>query len=166
MWFLPTRPDNAEADLLYLDARTTPTTIDFIATMATVNPTPTTGTSLIIYFSTDDQGKAGDWDVSVSHEIDGTSFGLQNNNTQAVQSLTGSVNTKAGTYTVRVPRKAIDSTFRGAVLRGLGVIVSQDFGATLAQTGFIEQSTGPAHHYRVGYPYGCRGGAKEVQASL
>jgi hypothetical protein len=155
MWFVPTKPYNPEADLLYLDARTTASTIDLTATMASVNPTPTTGTTVIIYFTTDDQGRSGDWDVSITHAVDGTSFGLQNNNTQAVKALTGSVNPKAGTYTVRVPRKAIDSAFRGAVLRSLGVIVSQDVGVTLAQTGFIEQSTGPDHHYRVGYPYAC-----------
>jgi hypothetical protein len=155
MWFLPTKPYNPEADLLYFDARTTPTTIVLTATMAKVNPAPTTGTTVLVYFTTDNQGRKGDWDVSIDHQIDGTTASLQNNNTQAVSPLTGSADAATGTYTIIVPRAAIDSTFRGAMLKGLGVIVSQNVGADLANGGFIEQSTGPDHHYRVGFPYGC-----------
>lgn len=154
-WFLPTKPYNPEADLLFFDARTTPTSVVFIATMAKVNPAPTTDTTVIAYFTTSNQGRKGDWEVSVNHAIDGTSFALQNDNTQGVTPLTGSVDTAAGTYTIVVPRAAIDSTFRGAMLNGLGIIVSQNAGPNIANGGFIEQSTGPDHHYRVGYPYGC-----------
>lgn len=155
MWFLPTKPYNPEADLLYLDARATAKTIAFTVTMAQVNPAPATGTSVNIYFTTDNQGHAGDWNVGIDHYIDGTTYGLQNNNTQGVSTLTGSVDPAAGTYTVVVPRVAIDSMFRGAMLKGLGVIVSQNVGLDAANGGFIEQSTGPGHHYRVGFPYGC-----------
>jgi hypothetical protein len=155
MWFLPTKPYNPDADLLYLDARTSKSTIELIVTMARVDTKPTTGTSVITYFTTDHQGSHGDWGVTVNHQIDGTTFELQNNNTQVVMRLSGSLNPATGTYTVQVPRAAIGATFRGALLQGLGVVVSQTVGADAANTGFIEQSTGPDHHYRVAYPYDC-----------
>jgi hypothetical protein len=44
----------------------------------------------------------------------------------------------------------------GDVLHGLGVIVSQSLGTSKANDGFIEQSTGPEYHYRVGNLNDCR----------
>jgi hypothetical protein len=155
-WFLPTGPYNAEADLLYLDARTSARSVDFTVGMASVNPMPTTGTSVTVYFTTDNQGRNGDWYVDLDHNIDGTDYSVQNNITNQVTPISGAINPAAGTYDIRVPRKDIDATFRGALLGNLGVIVAQTVGVTKAQTGFIEQSTGAGHHYVVGHPYPCR----------
>src|SRR4051812_50229614 len=77
-WFLPTRPYNPDADLLYVDAVTTPTTIDFTVTMARVDPKPTTGTNVTVYFTINTQGATFDYSVTAAHEIDGTTFSLQN----------------------------------------------------------------------------------------
>jgi hypothetical protein len=154
-WFLPTQPYNAEADLLYLDATTTRSTVDFTVTMASINPRPTTATDVIIYFTTSKQGHPGDWSADLTHAIDGTEYSLQNNTTNQVVKVTGSTDPKAGKYVIHVPRADIDATYRGAMLANLGVIVGQDVGVTAANAGFIEQSTGPDHHYRLDYPYGC-----------
>jgi hypothetical protein len=155
-WFLPTRPYNAEAALLYLDATSSAHTVDFTITMASVSATPTTGTTVTVYFHTSNQGRAGDWYVNVDHNLDGTVFGLQNNITNQVTPLTGAVNPTSHTFVVHVPRTAITATYRGAVLSSLGVIVSQTVGTTGAHAGFIEQSTGDRHQYRTDYGYGCQ----------
>jgi len=155
-FFLPNKPYNPEADLLTVDAVTTSSKVVFTVKMASVNPKPTTGTDVGIYFTADHQGGSSNWLVDVSHEIDATTYVLQNQDTLQVINLTGSVDPKAGTYVVEVPRADIDAKFRGAMLKELGVIASQDIGLSLAYGGFIEQSTGPEYHYRVGYGYGCR----------
>jgi hypothetical protein len=121
-----------------------------------VNPKPTTGTEVSIYFTVDHQSGSANWLVDVNHEVDGTSYMLQNDDTHAVTAITGSTNPATGTYVISVPRADIDVKFRGAMLTQLGVITSQDVGLVEAYTGFIEQSTGPEHKYRVGYGYGCR----------
>jgi hypothetical protein len=156
-WFLPTRPYNAEADLLTADAVTTSSTVDFTVKMASVNPTPTTGTFVTIYFTVERQGAKTDYEVSVNHQIDATSYELQNDDTQQVTPITGRTDPKAGTYLISLPRADVGADFRGAVLDKLGVIVSQMAGINFADGGFIEQSTGPLYHYRVGYSYGCKG---------
>jgi hypothetical protein len=154
-WFLPNRPYNPEADLLTVDAVTTASKVDFTVKMASVNPQPTTGTFVTIYFTVGHQGGTSNYEVSVNHQIDTTSYGWQNDDTQQVKPITGSTDPKTGTYVISVPRSDIDATYRGAVLKDLGVIVSQTAGINFANGGFIEQSTGPGFHYRVGYGYGC-----------
>jgi hypothetical protein len=154
-WFLPTKPYNAEADLLSVDAVTTASTVNFTLTMASVDAKPTTGTLVSIYFTVDHQGGKSDYEVSVNHQLDSTSYGWQNDDTQEVHPITGSTDPKAGTYVISVPRSDIAATYRGAMLKDLGVIVSQTAGANVANGGFIEQSTGPRFQYRVGYGYGC-----------
>jgi hypothetical protein len=155
-WFLPTKPYNPEADLLSADAVTTSSSVEFTVAMASVNPQPTTGTVVSIYFTVNHQGGASDYMVSVNHQIDATSYGWQNDDTQQVKPITGSVDAKAGTYRISVPRADIGATYRGALLKDLGVIASQTVGVNLADGGFIEQSTGPEFQYRVGYGYGCK----------
>lgn len=154
-YFLPTKPYNPEADLLSVDAVTTSANVVFTVAMASVNAQPTTGTSLAIYFSITHQGSVANYLVNIAHEVDGTAYLVQNQDTDEVVHITGSVNPPAGTYVVTVPRNDIDATFRGALLKDLGVWASQDVGTSLAEGGFIEQSTGPEYHYRVGYGYGC-----------
>jgi hypothetical protein len=156
MWFLPTRPYNADADLLALDAKSTRAMLEFTVSMAAVSPTPATGTVVTIYFNHDYQGGSASYEVNVFHQIDGTTYSLQNDNTSQVTPMTGAVNTTAGTYVIQVPREAIKARYRGAPLTELGVIVSQTAGVDIANGGFIEQSTGPNHHYRLDYGYGCR----------
>lgn len=155
-FFLPTKPYNPEADLLSVDAVTTSSDVLFTVAMASVNPKPTTGTTVAIYFTVGHQGGVSNYLVSISHQIDATTYVIQNEDTYQVVQVTGSVNAKAGTYTVVAPRKDIDATFRGALLKDLGVWASQDIGTSVADGGFIEQSTGPEFQYRVGYGYGCR----------
>lgn len=146
-WFLPGSPYNPDADLLYLDARATASTIKLTATLARVEAKPVAGTEVVVYFTVSHQGRIGDYEVDVSHNIDGDSFSLQDDDTLAVTPIAGSTNTSAGTFTFYVPRKTIQSAYRGAVLDQLGVIVAQTFGVSLANGGFIEQSTGPGHKY-------------------
>ena len=155
-WFLPGSPYNPDADLLSVDARTASGRLTFTARLAKVEAKPTTGTTVIIYFTTDHQGAQRDFQVAVDHEVDGDSFILQDNDTMAVVPVTGSIDTAAGTFTVHVPLSAIDSNYRGAVLDQLGLIVSQQVGTTLANGGFIEQSTGPDHDYITGNINNCR----------
>jgi hypothetical protein len=155
-WFLPTKPYSPEADLLWVDAVTTASKLTFTVRVASMNPKPTTGAEVSIYFSVDHQGGTTNWLVSVSHEVDGDSYVLQNDDTQQVTAITGNTNARAGTYVIEVPRADIDAKFRGAMLNALGVITSQNVGGVVANAGFIEQSTGPEYKYRVGYPYGCR----------
>lgn len=155
-WFVPGSPYNADADLLSVDAATTAKTIDFTVTLAKVEPAPTTGTDVSIYFTSDHQGTLADFSVNISHAIDGDSFGLENSDTLAVWPIAGSTNTKAGTFTLHVPRSLILATYRGAVLSQLGVIASQQLGVTEANGGFIEQSTGPGYHYVAGNINNCR----------
>jgi hypothetical protein len=155
-WFLPTRPYNSEADLLSVDAVTTPSAVNFTVRMASVNAHPTTGTLVSIYFTVGHQGGSGDYLVTVNHQIDATSYDLQNDDTQQVTVIGGATNAAAGVYVLSVPRADIGANFRGAMLTGLGAITSQTVGINFANGGFIEQSTGPGYHYRVGYGYGCR----------
>lgn len=155
-FFLPTKPYNPEADLLTVDAVTSPSYVTFTVRMASVNPHPTTGTSVSIYFSVDHQGGTSDYLVSVNHQIDGTNYLVQNQDTNQVTAIGGATNPTTGTYVMTVPRADIGAKFRGAMLTGLGVITGQDVGINAANLGFIEQSTGPGYHYRVGYGYGCR----------
>ena len=154
MWFVPTHPYNADADLLSLDARTRNASVDFTVTMAAVRAQPAIGTAVIIYFGTQHQGARADYDVSISHSIDGTAFGLENADTNQVTAITGAVNVNAHDYVVHVPRRKVAADFRGAVLSHLGVVVSQTVGVSQDNSGFIEQSTGGRYHYRVGYPCG------------
>jgi len=154
-FFLPTKPYNPETDLLSVDAVTTASDVVFTVTMASVNASPTTGTSVAVYFTVSHQGGLAHYLVSVNHEVDATTYLIQNQDTDQVTHVTGRVDPKAGTYAVTVPRTDIDATYRGALLKELGVWTSQDVGTSLAGGGFIEQSTGPEYHYRVGYGYGC-----------
>jgi len=160
MWYLPTKPYNPEADLLFLDAVTTRSTVDFTATLAKVDEPPVTGTAVTTYFVAHHQGQTVDYSVTVDHEPDGDTYSMQNDDTLQTTDLTGAIDARAGKLVIRVPRKDIGAQYRGAPLTGLGVIVSQNVGVSLANGGFIEQSTGPGHHYLVGYPYGCHGGAR------
>lgn len=155
MWFLPTKPYNADADLLHVDATFKRANIDFTFTMAAVNARPTTGTTITIYFIVGQQGPAAHYDASINHYVDGDSYGIENQDTNQVVDTTGSVDAAKATMHVSVPLRDIDARF-GDVLHGLGVIVTQSVGASLANGGFIEQSTGPEYHYRVGYVNGCR----------
>ncbi len=155
MWFLPTKPYNPEADLLLLDARLNHKSIDFTVTMASVKARPATGTSISIYFTVGQQGPAVHYDAGIDHYIDGNSYGVENQDTNHVVNATGSVDPATRTMRVRVPLRDIGARF-GDVLRGLGVIDSQSLGASLANRGFIEQSTGPEYHYRVGDTNNCR----------
>ncbi|MBV9099014.1 MAG: hypothetical protein JO079_13250 [Frankiaceae bacterium] len=155
-FFLPTKPYNPEADLLSVDAVTTKSTVVFTVRMASVNAHPTIGAGVVIYFTVARQGGTSDYLVSVNHDVDGTAYGLENQDTNAVTPLTGSTDPATGTYSVSVPRAGIEATYRGALLKDLGVFTSQDLGVSAANGGFIEQSTGPEYRYRVGYGYGCR----------
>ena len=155
-FFLPTKPYNPETDILTIDAITTPADVDFTIRMASVNPQPTTGTLVTIYFTVNHQGGSSDYSVTVNHQVDGTNYQWQNSDTDQVAGLTGSTNPSTGTYTISVPRKLIDATYRGAVLKDLGAIASQTVGINFANAGFLEQSTGPNYQYKVGYGYGCR----------
>jgi hypothetical protein len=154
-WFLPTQPYNPDADLLYVDARTTRTTIDLIVTMAKVEEKPTTGTGVGIYFSITNQGATVDYMANVNHAIDGTSYSMQNDDTNAAWHITGGVDPATGTYVLHVPRARIGATYKGAWLKHLGVITSQDVGIAFGGGGFIEQSTGPLYRYHVGHASGC-----------
>jgi len=155
-FYLPTKPYNPEADLLSVDAVTTATTVEFTARMASVNAHPTTGSSVGIYFAIDHQGGTSNYIVSASHQADADTYVVENQDTDQVTSVTGTTNPKTGAYVISVPRADIGANYRGAVLKDLGVITSRNFGVSLANAGFIEQSTGPEYHYRVGYGYGCR----------
>jgi len=155
-FYLPTKPYNPEADLLSVDAVTTATTVVFTVRMASVNAHPTTGSSVGIYFALDHQGGTSNYLVNVSHQADADSYVVENQDTEQVTDVTGTTDPTKGTYVVSVPRADIGAKYRGAVLNGLGVIASRNFGVSLANAGFIEQSTGPEYHYRVGYGYGCR----------
>lgn len=157
MWFLPTKPYNAQADLLFLDATSTRRNVDLRVTLASVQPRPTTGTSITIYFTVGQQGPAAHYDASIEHDIDGDSFAVEDRDTNQVADVTGSVDPASDSMLVRVPLHAIGAKY-GDVLYGLGVIVAQTFGASQASSGLIEQSTGDGHHYRVGYVNSCRPG--------
>jgi hypothetical protein len=155
MWFLPTKPYNPQSDLLYVDATYDRSQVDLTFGLASVQARPTTGTSIIVYFVVGQQGPQSRYDVNASHETDGNSFGVQNDQTQQAVATTGTVDPSAGTVVIHVPLRDIGARY-GDVLHGLGVIVSQDVGTSVANSGFIEQSTGPAHHYRIGYVNNCR----------
>jgi hypothetical protein len=154
-WFLPTKPYNPDADLLYLDAAASARVVDFTLTMASVSAAPTTGTDITVYFHTADQGSPGDWYVDINHAIDGTTYSVQNNLTNQVTLLTGSVDPRAHTYVVHLPLQDIGA-YPGRVLTGLGVVVGQTVGTSQNNAGFIEQSTGPGYRYRIGQFFGCR----------
>jgi hypothetical protein len=155
MWFLPTKPANPQADLLYVDAAYTRSGVDFSFTMASVQARPSTGTDITVYFTSGQQGPKSHFNVNISHEIDGDSFGVENTDTEQVTDTTGAVDPRAGTISVRVPLRDIHARY-GDVLTTLGVIVGQDLGTSEANGGFIEQSTGPRYHYRIGNTNGCR----------
>lgn len=155
MWFLPTRPYNPQADLLYVDAKPSSGSLDFTLTMASVESAPTTGTDITLYFTVGQQGPTKHFYVNIDHAIDGTSFAVEDADTSQSVPVPGSDNPVAGTFVAHVPRKLIDASL-GTLLHGLGVIVSQNVGVSLANSGFIEQSTGADHEYRVGFPYECR----------
>lgn len=155
MWFLPTKPYNPQTDLLSVDADFSRAKVDLTFTFASVQATPTTGTSIIVYFVVGQQGPQARYDVNASHEVDGDSFGVQNDQTQQAVATTGAVNPSAGTIVIHVPLRDIGARY-GDVLHDLGVIVSQDVGSSAANGGFIEQSTGAGHRYRVGYVNSCR----------
>jgi len=155
-FFLPTKPYNPEADLLSVDAVTTKSAVNFTVRMASVNAHPTMGAGVAIYFIVAGQDATADYLVDVSHDIDATTYTLQNQDTNAVTPITGSTDPASGTYVISVPRKDIDATYRGALLKDLGVFTSQVVGVSAAYGGFIEQSTGPEYRYFVGYSYGCR----------
>lgn len=155
-WFLPGSPYNADADLLYVDARTTGSTLVLTTGLAHIDTKPTTGTLITVYFTTNHQGATHDYSADIDHEIDGDSFSVQNSDTMTVTPASGTTNVAAGTFTIRVPLKVIDSSYRGAVLEQLGVVVGQVVGVTLANGGFIEQSTGPDHRYLTGDINNCR----------
>ena len=156
-WFLPGSPYNADADLLYVDARTTGGLLTLTVGLAKVEAKPATGTLISVYFTTHHQGTTGDYSADIAHQVDGDSFSVENSDTLSVASASGSANLTAGTFTIQVPLKTIDSNYRGAVLSDLGVIVAQNVGVTEANGGFIEQSTGPEYRYIVGNTNNCNG---------
>jgi hypothetical protein len=154
-WFLPGSPYNADADLLYVDARTTGSLLILTVGLAKVEAKPATGTLISVYFTTHHQGATGDYSADIDHQVDGDSYSVQNSDTLSVAPASGSNNVTAGTFTIQVPLKTIDSNYRGAVLSDLGVVVSQDVGVTEANGGFIEQSTGPEYRYVTGNANNC-----------
>ena len=151
---VPTHPDDPEADILFVDAVTTPKNIDFTVTMASVNAHPVTTTDVAILFLVGQ--RAAGYEISMSHSLDGDSFVLTSDASTLATPLTGSSDPAAGTYLVHVPRAAVAAASRGTVLYSLGARSGETVGTSAANLGLTADDTPDDYQYRVGFSYGCK----------
>jgi hypothetical protein len=137
-WMLPNHAYYPEADVLSVQLSPGGSYVGFTWKLASVSSLPTRVIQLLVIFRV---GQGRSYAVSAVHALDGDSFQdmqWDSANNVAVQgslrTITGSINTSAGTITASVPMKDL-SAHKASAFFGFFGLAGEDLGSQQAEAG-------------------------------